>query len=122
LALASLLRWPSVICLGVRTQAGRCEISWLSGNKGESGVFCLLQAQQQGAGLDNGESVGWSLGEHASKSKLGDGATGKVGRVVRPNPGGDTSVELVIEEAQSDQGVYVKQIDHAGRTILGRAF
>src|SRR5271170_3321082 len=31
LALASLLRWPSVICLGVRTQAGRSEISWLSG-------------------------------------------------------------------------------------------
>ena len=89
------------------------------GNERESGVSCPLQAQQQGAGVGNGEPVGRSLGEHAGKSKLRDGARGKVRGILRPNPGGNTSMELVIEEAQSDQRVYVQQIDHVGHTILG---
>jgi hypothetical protein len=82
--------------------------------EGEASVQGAFEAEQKGAPLDDGESVGGRLGEDADESKFGDGASSKAGSGVRLHPGGEPRVEFVIKESQGDEGVDIEQEERGG--------
>jgi len=58
--------------------AGKMGNIVIVGNEGKAANACPFQAQQEGRSLSDGESVRWSLRQHAHESEFGDGARCKM--------------------------------------------